>query len=74
MEKSFKEDLSLVKEDLSLIKDTMLRRADLKSLGTVFAARRGIFLSADAIKFSMSQEAVRIAQIENTAAPEIESH
>jgi hypothetical protein len=55
------------------IDEVMLKKSDLKELGAVFDARRGIFLSAEAITYLLTQESIHIKEIENKAAPIINS-
>ena len=53
--------------------EIVLCKADLKELGAVFDARRGIFLSAAAIHSLIQGDSIRLNQLENCPAPTIDS-
>ena len=53
--------------------EIVLCKADLKELGAVFDARRGIFLSAAAIHSLIQGDYIHLNQLENCPAPTIDS-
>jgi hypothetical protein len=77
MEKSiddrFHEMTKSIDERFDDLTSIVLQKKDLKELGAVFDARRGIFLSADAIRSLLREECVSVKDVENTPSPSIAS-
>ena len=73
MERKLDDKFDAMDRKFDDLAEIVLRKSDLKELGAVFDARRGIFLSAAAIHSLIQGDCIHLNKLENCQAPSIDS-